>query len=409
MTRCFLIFGLILNIPVATYCFVIRVPIVHNNACVRQGCRSSKVSLVGDTTAGVPLWSPWFFGKTPWNNPSSARTFRQLDVANGQQKTDGKISVEENVSVRSESEGREARKEQYQTLYELLQVPSNATREEIKQSYIKMAKLTHPDALGASSNKNDGGEKFSEIASSYKLLSDPRERKRYDRSLVAESFKREVERAASELGKSAGPQFFALLRRTGVTTKAVIESALKELQQKPTIDTDIVIKASEVNSTAKNPPQLTKVLNSALKAGQDASRVIDKLEMAEKGRSLEIRARKELTQANMLRQKASDVAQQRLLVALYTPKSGFSSLDARAILQQLNYTDLSFSFLDNMLAKRSLDVHIQRLENMEKDYNESIAMLNSIESEYRICREAFDQSVTNLNYAIEVRIMFHYI
>jgi curved DNA-binding protein CbpA len=382
---------------------------VYNNACVQRSCRSSKVAFVGDTTAGIPLWSPWFFGKTPWNNRASARTFQQLYVANGQQKTDGKISVEENASVRMESEGQEAKKEQYQTLYELLQVPANATREEIKQSYIKMAKLTHPDALGAGSTKNDGGEKFSEIASAYKLLSDPRERKRYDRSLVAESFKRQVERAASELGKSAAPQFFALLRRTGVTTKAVIESALKELQQKPTIDTDIVTKASEENSTttAKNPPQLTKVLNSALKAGQDASRVIDKLEMAEKGRSLEIRARKELTQANMLRQKASEVAQQRLLVALYTPKSGFSSLDARAILQQLNYTDLSFSFLDNMLAKRSLDVHIQRLENMEKDYNESIAMLNSIESEYRICREAFDQSVTNLNYAIEVRTKLH--
>jgi curved DNA-binding protein CbpA len=373
-----------------------------DNAYVRRGSISSKVSFVGDTTAGILLWPPRFFRKMPRNKP-----FQQLYVANGQQKVDGQISVEQNTSARSEGEGQEAKKKEYSTLYELLQVPSNATREEIKQSYIKMAKLTHPDALGGGTNKSDGGEKFSEIASAYKLLSDPKERKRYDRSLVAESFKREVERAASELGKSAGPQFFALLRRTGVTTKAVIESALKELQQKPTIDADVVAKATEVNTT-KNPPQLTKVLNSALKAGQDASRVIDKLEMAEKGRSLEIRARKELTQANMLRQRAAEVAQQRLLVALYTPKSGFSSLDARAILEQLNYTDLSFSFLDNMLAKRSLDVQIQRLENMEKDYNESIAMLNSIEGEYRICREAFDQSVTNLNYAIEVRITIHH-
>jgi hypothetical protein len=46
---------------------------------------------------------------------------------NGQQKMDGKISVEENSRVRSESEGEEAKKEQYQTLYELLKVPSNAT------------------------------------------------------------------------------------------------------------------------------------------------------------------------------------------------------------------------------------------------------------------------------------------
>ncbi len=30
MTRCFLIFGLILTISVTTYCFVIRVPIVYN-------------------------------------------------------------------------------------------------------------------------------------------------------------------------------------------------------------------------------------------------------------------------------------------------------------------------------------------------------------------------------------------
>jgi DnaJ-class molecular chaperone len=145
-----------------------------------------------------------------------------------------------------------------------------------------MARLTHPDAIRSSQitegSNETSGVIFSEIVSAYKLLSDSKERKRYDRSLVAESFKREVEKAAEEVGNSAGPQIFAMLRRTRVTTNAVIASAIKELQQQPSSNVDqdendfeTVSKVPEASGSNKTPLDFAKVLNSAIKAGQEAS------------------------------------------------------------------------------------------------------------------------------------------
>ena len=54
-------------------------------------------------------------------------------------------------------------------LYDILQVSSNASDEEIKSAYRKLAKEFHPDV-----NKNSGAkEKFSEINEAYETLSDP--------------------------------------------------------------------------------------------------------------------------------------------------------------------------------------------------------------------------------------------
>src|SRR5262245_38410818 len=61
--------------------------------------------------------------------------------------------------------------------YQLLGVPENASAEEIKKSYRKLAKQYHPDA-----NQNDAkaAEKFKEIGEAYAVLSDAEKRKQYD-------------------------------------------------------------------------------------------------------------------------------------------------------------------------------------------------------------------------------------
>lgn len=60
--------------------------------------------------------------------------------------------------------------------YEVLGVSKNATEEEIKRAFRKLAKQYHPDV-----NKDPGAEeKFKEIGEAYSVLSDPQKRNQYD-------------------------------------------------------------------------------------------------------------------------------------------------------------------------------------------------------------------------------------
>ena len=64
-----------------------------------------------------------------------------------------------------------------QDYYEILGVPRNASEEEIKRAFRKLAFQYHPDH-----NKDPGAEdKFKEINEAYQVLSDPEKRSSYDR------------------------------------------------------------------------------------------------------------------------------------------------------------------------------------------------------------------------------------
>lgn len=62
--------------------------------------------------------------------------------------------------------------------YELLGVNKNATEEEIKKAYRKLAKKHHPDAN--LENKKESEAKFKEISEAYENLSNPQKRQMYD-------------------------------------------------------------------------------------------------------------------------------------------------------------------------------------------------------------------------------------
>lgn len=63
--------------------------------------------------------------------------------------------------------------------YKLLGVSKNATPDEIKKAYRRLAREYHPDMV-SEENKKASEEKFKEISNAYQVLSDPQKRKMYD-------------------------------------------------------------------------------------------------------------------------------------------------------------------------------------------------------------------------------------
>lgn len=65
----------------------------------------------------------------------------------------------------------------YKDYYEILGVPRNATQEEIKRAYRRLALKYHPDR---NPGNKEAEEKFKEISEAYQVLSDPEKRAIYD-------------------------------------------------------------------------------------------------------------------------------------------------------------------------------------------------------------------------------------
>ena len=80
--------------------------------------------------------------------------------------------------------------------YEVLGVQKNATADELKKAYRKLAVKYHPDRQQGKTEqeKQDAEEKFKEAAEAYGVLSDPEKRQRYDQFGFA----------AEQMGESGG-------------------------------------------------------------------------------------------------------------------------------------------------------------------------------------------------------------
>jgi curved DNA-binding protein CbpA len=91
------------------------------------------------------------------------------------------------------------------TLYDVLEIPSSSTFEEIKTAYKKLAKQYHPD-------KNAGNswheEQFKKINQAYQILSNPVKRRIYDSRIEYETFRKEnpIPRAKHHYQRNA-PQY----------------------------------------------------------------------------------------------------------------------------------------------------------------------------------------------------------
>lgn len=120
------------------------------------------------------------------------------------------------------------------------------TRSELKGRYVRLARLSHPDAVRQQQQESDDDNDdeddpavydFTEIAAAWEILGDRKQRRRYDRSLQAAAFARRVEDWAGEniqpFVRQVAIPLFQRTTTVAAGTVAAAAQAAKAVSQQP--------------------------------------------------------------------------------------------------------------------------------------------------------------------------------
>ena len=330
------------------------------------------------------------------------------------------------------------------TLYDVLQAHPGMTRTELKKQYVKLARKSHPDALRQNQDKVESDLDFTEIAAAWEILSDAKQRKRYDRSLQAEEFSRQVESWAGQALEQAVPvaQAFGrvavpFLRKTAAGTVAGVAAAANayskaaqaEEARAMSIKTtaDAVEEKNEVaspgvaqgkerkglfgkyaettNTTdteiqSNNPSQSSPTTHA--KSRRDYGNNLDGSSLVEKSQGLEKRAAQQSQEASAVKEQLEQVRERRLRLALHTPHSGLTSSEASILLEDLNQTVADrLSPLDRAMLRHTVLEEIESLTRIEGSFVSAQKADTQAQDVYRDAVQERVKNVEALSQAIE--------
>jgi curved DNA-binding protein CbpA len=260
---------------------------------------------------------------------------------------------------------------------------------------------------------------FQQITQAWKTLSNPLERKRYDRDLRAQKFTQDVEQALGNWANTAGPQFLRafenvaipFLRRSAATTVAGWNAVAQDVQmysmnrkarERQQQQQQQQQQESSSSSSSSPPPRmgLGAILSNALVATQKAGKAIDRLELIEKSRELSKRAQKEMRDAAKLREELDEIARKRVQLTLHTPKSNLTSLEAMIILDGFNTVD-EVTMMDTVLMRRkTVTFEIERLEEIENQVKEKRDRNQEIACKIQEQKSSLEQAKINESVAL---------
>lgn len=329
------------------------------------------------------------------------------------------------------------------TLYDILDSQPTYTRAELKQRYIALAKICHPDARringSAAADPNAKGEAldFSEIAAAWRILSDAKQRKRYDRSLRAEEISDNISAWVGDIAKQAAPVVEGFgnvannfLRKTTATTLAGVQAAATRARSSSKSTEQVGVRtttttATTTTSNARNTAgkgasrsatsgkvvttpgnSLSDTFKSAVDAAMLAGRKMDGLELLEKSEALEARALQESSLAAQTRRGLQAVMQRRLDMALHTPGSGLSAADALVILEDFNKTVADdLTAWDRAMLRHTIEYEIQELKTEEREFVKAQTADSKAQTTYRESVQAKFQAQQNLVNAEKAEII----